>query len=173
MDFLSLSLSLPPPDRPSMVMAIVMLMLLRFVIYALCIREDIILLQLWYWFFLGAFLKFVDLPRPLLAFWVPTRNVRDFCLFHANSNLNWPSAMWATAANSVCSDFDSFRKQICTCRCDIIFSVISYGIVMNCLSMVLCFVIVYSMSSVYGALLFWFVCCAVFRIGHSTVHSAR
>jgi len=44
---------------------------------------------------------------------------------------------------------------------------------MNCQSMVLCFVILYFMSSVYCALLFWFVCCAVFRIGHLTVHSAR
>jgi len=44
---------------------------------------------------------------------------------------------------------------------------------MNCLSMVLCFVILYSMSSVYCALLFLFVCCAVIRIGHLTVHSTR
>jgi hypothetical protein len=80
--------------------------------------------------------------------------------------------MWVTAENSVCSDFYSFRKQNFTCRCDI-FSFISLGIVMKCLSMVLCFVIVYSMSSVNCALLFWFVCCAVFRIGHFTVHSAR
>jgi hypothetical protein len=46
---------------------------------------------------------------------VPTRNLRDFPLFHVSSSYtNCPSGRCATAANSVCNQLDVFRRQIVT-----------------------------------------------------------
>jgi hypothetical protein len=53
---------------------------------------------------------------------VPTRNPRDFPLFHVSSSYtNCPSARCVTAANSVYNQLDVFRRQIITLSlCDII-----------------------------------------------------
>jgi hypothetical protein len=52
---------------------------------------------------------------------IPTRNLRDFSLFHVSSSYtNCPSGRCATAANSVCNQLDVFRRQIVTLGCDII-----------------------------------------------------
>jgi hypothetical protein len=46
---------------------------------------------------------------------VPTRNLRDFPLFHVSSSYkNCPSSRCATAANSVYNQLDVFRKQTVT-----------------------------------------------------------
>jgi hypothetical protein len=51
----------------------------------------------------------------IIGFRVPTRNLRDFPLFHVSSSYtNCPSSMCATAANSACNQLDVFRRQIVT-----------------------------------------------------------
>jgi hypothetical protein len=46
---------------------------------------------------------------------VPTRNLRDFSLFHVSSFYkDCPSGRCATAANSICKQVDVFRRQIVT-----------------------------------------------------------
>jgi hypothetical protein len=43
---------------------------------------------------------------------VPTRNLRGFSVFHVSPSFkNCPSSMRAIATDSVCIDFDVFRKQ--------------------------------------------------------------
>ena len=44
---------------------------------------------------------------------VPTRNLRDFSLFHVSSYYkNCPSGRCVTAANSICNNMDVFRRNL-------------------------------------------------------------
>jgi hypothetical protein len=101
-------------------MAIVMLMLFKYLIYVLCMREDINLMKfLSLMFCLGS--KSCPYTMDNVGLRVPTRNLRDFSLVHVSlSYKNCPSARCATAANSVCNQLDVFRRQIVTLRFDII-----------------------------------------------------
>jgi hypothetical protein len=110
---------------------------------------------------------------------VPTRNLRDFPLFHVISSYkNCPSGRCATAANLACKQLDVFRRQIVTLSqmwyyC----TTLLQGVLINNLSIPL-FVCLFwlcwfHLSPVHCPLLFVFVCCAVSVIGHLAVGSAH
>jgi hypothetical protein len=76
--------------------------------------ENINLMQ---FFVINVFLGSKSCPSTLdiIGLRVPTRNLRDFPLFHVSSSYkNCPTARCATAANSVCNQLDVFRRQIVT-----------------------------------------------------------
>jgi hypothetical protein len=63
--------------------------------------------------FLGS--KSCPSTMDIIGLRVPTRNLRDFPLFHVSSSYkNCPSGQCATATNSVCNQLDVFRRQIVT-----------------------------------------------------------
>ena len=83
---------------------------------------------------------------------VPSRNLRDFPLFHISPSLKRRlSAGGATAANSVFTDLDIFRKQIFILRLYSLFSICV--LCLFCLSL-------FCMYLVYCSLLFVLLYCA-------------
>jgi hypothetical protein len=51
----------------------------------------------------------------IISLRVPTRNLRDFSLFHVRSfYINCPSGRCITAANSICNNMDVFRREFVT-----------------------------------------------------------
>jgi hypothetical protein len=108
-------------------MAVVTLMLFSSLIYTLYMTEDINLMQfLLLTFFIGS--KSYPSSMDIIGLRVPTRNLRDFPMFHVSPSFrNCPSSSHATAANSVCSGFDIFRRQSITLsQVGIIVSVIGH-----------------------------------------------
>jgi hypothetical protein len=91
------------------------------ILNALYMREDISLMK-----FLSLIFQWVvnlfHLPWILLVFEFPLRTSEAFlCFALVHPSKNCPSARCATAENSVCSDFDVYRRQSITVKFDINF----------------------------------------------------
>jgi hypothetical protein len=96
------------------IMAIAMLIIFKYLTYALCTRADFRLMQFLLLMFSWV-VCLVHLSWTLLILEFPARNLRDFPLFRVSLYFkSCPSARCATAADSVCSDLDVFRRQIIT-----------------------------------------------------------
>jgi hypothetical protein len=72
----------------------------------------------YYYFVINVLLGSKSCPSTLdiIGLRVPTRNLRDFSLFHVSSYKNCPSGRCVTAANCICNNMDVFRREFVTLR---------------------------------------------------------
>jgi hypothetical protein len=132
-------------------------------------------------FVINVFLGFKSCPSTMdiIGLREPTRNLRDFPLFHVSSSYkNCLSGRCASAANSVCNQLDVFRRQIVTLRqMWYYFTTLLQGVLITYLSILLfvCrfWLCLFHLCPVHCPLLFVLVCCTVSVIGHLAVDSAH
>jgi hypothetical protein len=98
---------------PQPITATFMLMLFKYFIYALYVTEYIKPMQLLPLMLFG--LQIFPTSKDNIGLRVPTRNLRDCHFFYVCPSLkDCPSARCTTVADLVCSDRDTFSRQMIT-----------------------------------------------------------
>lgn len=73
----------------------------------------------------------------IIGLWVPTQKLRDYPLFRLSPTFkNDPSVRSAAAKNSVCSDFDIFRRKSITTKFYVIIHLISKSVLTSYLNII-------------------------------------